>query len=644
MSQQAKLEAEITAAADAYYNSQPIMSDAAFDALQDELRRIAPSSPVLAQVGAKPKGSLPKVRHGQPMGSLAKCYTEAEFMAWYAKTGGTARLVVSEKLDGMSLSLRYEGGKLVQALTRGDGIEGEDVTANALRVHGVPRTLPAGWEDFSGYVRGEAVVSKRAFADLFRIRYKNTRGAVMGLVMGGGSPRDMARVDFIAFALQPDGEGLSMRSAERFGLRVAGFDVVESTRICRTPRDIASTWQHYASLERERCKYDIDGLVVEIDDTETREALGDVDMRPRGAIAWKFEAEASVTSLRSVEWQTAASGRVSPVAVFDPVDLAGATVGRATLHSLKFVRQLNADAGREEPEPFLLRAGDRILVSRRGDVIPQVERVVECSEIGECFFIPGDCPACGEETREDGAFLVCRNDDCHAQVAGAIRRWVQRVGVLQCGPAFIEALVDAGFVRDIADLYTVDLADAMAVELDAGRKAGASAVKALGNLHAKRTLDLHTFIAALGIAGIGPTLARAVVDAGFDTIHKLINCHQHGFEDVQGFGIDRSRNFARGLDKAVPLIERILAAGVVIKPPATGPMAGKSMCVTGFRDAELAAAFEAAGGTVKSGVSKGLTYLVALDPGATSGKLTKAREYGTQIVSVDDMRRMLAEG
>lgn len=249
----------------------------------------------------------------------------------------------------------------------------------------------------------------------------------------------------------------------------------------------------------------------------------------------------------------------------------------------------------------------------------------------EYFLAPTACPCCQGPVTRDGEYLVCRNDDCFAQVTGAIRRWVSKIGVLHFGDALIEAMVDSGLVSDLADLYTVDPAEVALLEMD-GRKVGGAADRAFASLRDKMEMPLHTFLGSLGLSPlIGRSMVKTIMDGGFPSLSLMCMATIDDIAAIAGVGPTKAEAFVKGLVAKEDLINKLLANGVTFKT-ASGKLLNQSFCMTGFRDAALAQAIEAQGGTVKDSVGKGLTYLVALDPNGNSGKLAKARQNGTQVI------------
>lgn len=633
------LVTKLEAARDAYYGpGKPIMSDAEYDALEARLRKRDPQHPFLAGVGAATTSGWPKVRHDIPMGSLGKSQNEADMRSW--DPGGL--LSITEKLDGISICLVYRNGKFAQGITRGDGVVGDDITRNVKLMRGCVKQLPAKLPDGSAtpdvlYVRGEVICKKSDFAAHFKGE-SNPRNTASGTAKRQSDPGKCRHLTILAYQLLPDGQPLDSKKGEIKALADLGFQVPNAL-LAKGGDDVMEVYQRYVDTDRDALDYEIDGLVVEVNARDEREALGMKNHRPAGATAFKFPHEEMPTILRNIRWQVGNSGRITPVAEWDTVVLAGANVSQASLHNISTIARLAGDAGQEH-----LAAGDKILVARRNDVIPYFEAVLEPNENAtddDVFHTPTECPSCKSTLLRDGEYLVCRNEDCEAQAVGAIKRWVKKLGVLHVGESLIEAWVEAGLIEDAADLYTLDPKEAAAVDVS-GRKAGGSASKAQRNLNAKMTLPLHVFVGSLGIPLIGRSMAKTIVDGGFDSLSKMLTAKVSQVAAIPGVGQSKATSFVLTFHKKTWLISKLLSNGIQIQQVADGPLKGKAVCLTGFRDAELVDAIELMGGTVKSSVSKVLDYLILQDPTSTSGKAKKAHDYNAtgvaniKLIGVDE--------
>ena len=615
----------------AYYNAAPLVSDAAYDALEDELRALAPDHDVLASVGAPAAVTAwDKARHAIPMGSLNKAVDEAEFRQWAQRCDElgaksklaniTNNLFVTEKLDGLSLAVTYERGKLVDALTRGDGQVGERILANARRMKGVPHQLK---KPVSVTVRGEIILKlsdmKRAFPGAANPR--NQAAGTSKRFDGEGCQH----LTVLFYDL--DGEDLTDEVKKFSRLAVLGLMTPSSTST-----DLAGAialHRAYAKTKRAKLDYEIDGLVVRANDVHVQHMLGELSNRPRAAVAYKFASQAKVTKLVEIVWETGSSGRVSPVAVVEPVDLAGATVRRASLHTAGNVIELG------------IGIGDEILVSRRNDVIPYVEEVVR--KAGKPAKIPTKCGTCASTLAKLGEYLACRNGECSALVEGRIQNWIDAIGVLEWGEKLIAQLVEAELVTEPADLYRLKPEQIAKLE----RRGLVIARKVLDNLNAQLPLSLPKFLAALGIENFGLQTAKAIVAAGYDSLAKVQAATRDELAALPGVGPSKGAAAATGLKARKAEIARLIAVGVVpVNRANAGPLAGKTFCFTGALSRprkEFEQLVETHGGTLLAGVTKELKYLVMADPSSGSSKTLKAKQYGTECLDEATFMALVAK-
>lgn len=364
------LVASLRKAKDAYYNHKPIMSDADYDALEEQLRKLDPSNKFFSEIGtaAPVGGSWPKVLHQAPMSSLNKVQVQNEFEAWVAKIGNVD-LFVSEKMDGSSISLVYKGRRLVQALTRGDGKEGEDITRNVLLMKGAVKMLPATMFGRSTpdlvHVRGEMIITKQDFKRYF-VGDSNPRNSANGTAKRQSNAEKCQYLSVVAYNVVPDGFVVH-RSDEVAFLRDAGFTtpnfqkIAKSGSVQQLSATVDALYEQYKASKRDALDWEIDGLVVEVDDPVVRDSFGMSDNRPVGATAYKFPHEQAVTKMVGIRWEVGVTGRLTPVAEVEPVWIGGTTV---TNISLATVRQM---------EHLQLGVGTRVRISRRNDVIPRIE-------------------------------------------------------------------------------------------------------------------------------------------------------------------------------------------------------------------------------------------------------------------------------
>lgn len=616
-----ELETKLRDAREAYYNGTPIVEDAAYDAWLDELKDLDVSSPEAKAVGALPVSSWPKVRHTIPMGSLDKVQTADEMVEWVkaalAKLPGEdpvhLQFVGIDKLDGISVSLRYEAGKLVQALTRGDGEVGEDITPNVLRMKGVLAELP---RPENVTFRGEIVLHKDDHKTHFpeTSNPRNTASGTSKRYDGRGCEHLTV---YLYQALDTEetltDEWVQYLYIKKLGLRTPKFSAPLDAK------SIVLLWNDYQKGLRDQLPYDIDGLVIRLATTSLQLSLGDKDGRPRGAVAFKFPPAAKQTVARKRLDQVGGTGRITPVAEFDTVNLVGAEVSRASLYNQKYVEQIGFDVGAE------------ILVSRANDVIPRVVSVLKGT--GTVSPAPTHCPECGAETARDGEYVICPNtSECPAQTTGRIQQWVRDLGILEWGSVLIEKVVAAGFVKTVPDLYR--LTEEQLAGL--GRMGESSAKRAREELWKLNPLPLERILGALSIPLCATSTMQVLVDAGFDTIDKLRVATAAQLQAVPSMGPKRAEAFVAWMAQHGGVFEDLLSTGVTLKDRPKGSLTGKSVCFTGKSSkprAELERLASEAGGTVKNSVGKGLTYLVIADPNSSSSKAQAARKNGTELLS-----------
>lgn len=637
---------------DLYYNQEPEISDADFDALVDELKKLGPESPILAEVGAvvAPEVTgLPSKEHRIPMGSLDKV-AEDRLDFWAEKAGPL--FVVQEKLDGISLEIEYEKGRMGDAITRGDGFVGEVVTHNAVNFKNVVRDLPVA---FTGSVRGEVFCRLSVFERFFvELGFANPRNTVSGTSRKKHGDRALAR-HFEMHFFDVVGEELDFETEKE---KIAFIRDELELQIATTFFDqdvdgIREIFQSYLGDPgvkkpglRQELDYEIDGLVVRSDSIAVQEELGAVRNRPRFAMAYKFPSEGVVTTLLDVDWSLGTTGRVTPVARLEPVQVSGVTVSNSSLHNLDVIRALD------------LRIGDSVFVKRRGDVIPYVESVVE-SKGGKAPEPPKNCPSCAAQLQHDTKFVRCVNPECPGRVYGDIRRWIGVLEIDSIGEKWVEIFIEKGLLRDPSDLYRLKVKDLESLD----RMGKTLAEKMVRNVEQSRQPTLDRFIAAINIPEFSRQRAQMLIDAGFDTIEKIHAIGVEEIAEVKGFAEILAEKIHLGLRAREGRIQAMLEAGVEIQAPTprteavveavSGKLAGKSVCFTGAVQAvnqdtgkrwtrkALEELVRAHGGKAASAVTRGLDYLVMSNPDSGSSKAKKAREMGTEILSEEDFLRLV---
>ncbi len=656
-----------------YYDlQQPTVGDRDYDLWEAELLRLEDanpefrdaSSPVRKVAGGVSEG-FAKVTHHPPMQSLDKTHAKtelAEFDAFIRKTVAGFTYVVEPKIDGISLSLRYSGGRLVQAATRGNGAIGDDITANVRTIRTIPRMLPPD-APRELEVRGEAYMTREGFVELNRRQaeagleeFANPRNACSGSLKQL-DPKVTAQrpLDVIIYNAGGVGcDGFASHSEMIAAFRTWGFPVAPWSARCRTMDEVFAAIDALQE-KRHSFRFEIDGAVVKIDERRFYEPLGATAHGPRWARAYKYEPERAETVVEAITVQVGRTGILTPVAELRPTELAGSTIARATLH--------NADQIARQD----IRIGDHVWLVKAGDVIPAIDSVIVEKRSGaeRIFAMPTACPVCGGAVvREAGEVAVrCVNPACPAQLARRVEHFASRnaLDVKALGEAVVDALVEKRMIADPLDLFTLRVVDLYALEIS-GHRFGKNAQTAKDALEAAKSLPLHRWLFAIGIPNVGVTVAKDIAAAHerFSQISDspvlkevLANDARKGKDRqilkikveaaravLNFFASDYGRSFASrmselGID---PVSERPTAVR------AAGPLVGAGCVLTGTLSrprGDYARLIEAAGGIVQSAVTSKTRYLVAgANVGAT--KTEKARALGTEVIDEARLLELLS--
>ena len=617
-----ELEAKINQARHDYYNGQSNISDKAYDTLVDELFDLDPKNPAVIGIGAEPVSNWEKFKHLTPMGSLNKTHTNEEYVAWHNKyIGPKDEAFVTLKLDGLSVSLIYENGVLVNGASRGSGSIGEKITPNVAKMIGVPLRLT---KKVDVTVRGEMLLSKESHKKFFP-EYSNTRNAASGISRrydGDGCDK----LSILVYQLFSDDPNIKTQEDQFVELKSLGF-TTPTSYIVKTAKEVIALKDKYQASLRDKFDYDLDGMVVSLNDLDKQQAFGSLNGRPYGQMAMKFESIAKEAYVSDILVQCGNSGRITPVAVFNPkVSLMGADVEKASLHNFSNIVSLGIDIGAT------------VLVCRSGDVIPFVEEVVQST--GSIFEPPTHCPECGEAVVETGEYVQCPNTaGCPAQKVGRLINWIKEINVLEWGSTLLDKLVSSGLVVSVADLYKLSVADLASID----RMGQKSAKKCYDNLHADTAIPLEIFLGGLSIPLIGQSTIKAIMAAGCNTITKFGQLKADNFEQVPGIGPARAQSLADGLKKYQDVILDLFANGVSIKEIKTGKLTGSSFALTGkmaHKRAELEKMIANEGGIVKDSVGAGLSYLV-INEASNSSKAIKAQKLGTKLINEDELLEMM---
>ena len=639
-----------------YYNhSAPEISDAEFDALWDELKDLDPNNAVLHEVGPEPLPGTEKVEHMFPMRSLDKGTSDDDIIHFVTQsTFGGQRYLAQPKLDGSALSLEYVAGNLYRAATRGSGERGEDVTLNAKLVANVPTRLNS---PVDCHVRGEVVMPLAVFEEKYRDVSPNPRNLCSGALRQkhGDGKADASDLVFCAYDVKfpnespdtvNDSELLSW--LQEVGIEPAPWEIFSSDTPQKEMIEYTKKW----SAKRATYEYEIDGIVFKLDNLEQRENLGMTAHHPRWALAWKFPSQEAHSVLLGVDWQTGRTGAVTPVARIAPQMVGGVTVENVTLHNVGEVERLG------------IKIGDKVKITRRGDVIPKIiENLGEASlsdmqnryhADGRKFSaelsvqriqIPKDCPACGRDLVMEGAFLRCMSLECDARTARALTYWCRTLEMDGIGEKLIEALLDNGLVKTIADLYRLSHSQISNLE----RMGDKSAYNVLDELGKTRNLNLARFLHALGMERIGPEVATTI-SQHFTSMEKMLLWVDEGEIDeltiIEGIGEKVAAIFRDGIKKRRSLIDDLSEIITITDEAesATGVFDGKSFCITGSLSRprkEIALAIKNSGGKVVGSVSGNLDVLVA---GERAGsKLAKAESLNVEVWSEEKLFNKISE-
>jgi DNA ligase (NAD+) len=646
-----------------YVLDAPEITDAEFDQLMHELKQLEVQNPLLIlpdsptqRVGGKPREGFGKARHSSPMLSLDNTYSEDELRSWERRVHELSgrqdiQYVCELKLDGMSLALCYEDGKLVRGITRGDGTTGEDVTLNVRTVRSIPLSIPkdklkqAGIpQDFE--VRGEMLMPLAAFKKMNDEReqkglsqFANPRNATAGTVRQlEPSITAERRLDYFAYILLENGRTYFDRHWETLNaIAAAGFKVNPHRRLTN---NIEEVWAFIGEWEgkRESLRYEIDGIVIKVDRTTLQDELGYTGKAPRWAIAYKYAARAGITRIEDILVQVGRTGKLTPVAALKPVPIGGTTVSRATLHNLDEIERLG------------VKIGDWVEVERGGDVIPKVTRVVEDRDHPrghKAFHMPENCPVCGTRVvRSEGEVdYRCVNANCPAKLRETILHFASR-GVMNIdglGDALVNQLSDRGLVKNVADIYKLTKADLLQLE----RMGEKSAQNVLAEIEASKKLPLERVIYGLGIRFVGERTAQFLAEH-FGSMEDLMSAGEAQLEEVNEVGPRIAQSIREFFEEPRnrELVKRLHLAGLSFtgkKKHRGTQLAGKTFVLTGtlahYSRAEAKQLIEDAGGRVSGSVSKKTDYVVA---GTEAGsKLEKAKELEVKVIAEKDLKNLV---
>lgn len=654
-----------------YENDAPSISDFEFDAMFEELKQLEAANPELDSadspthtVGGKASGKFSKVRHAVKMGSLTDVFSTDALLAFMedcrdkliAEGESEVYFTLEPKIDGLSVALTYENGVFVQGATRGDGAEGEDVTANLRTVKGIPHTLT---EPVSVTVRGEVYMSRATFEKLNAEReaageklHANPRNAAAGSLRQLDSAITAERgLEIFVFNYQTgelyaDGHTAETHSETVRRMGGLGFSVIAEQTVTTDPQEIVAAVESLGEM-RDSLPYDIDGAVVKIDRLDQREILGEGTSTPKWAAAYKYPPEEKETRLLDIAVQVGRTGALTPLAILEPTRLAGSTVSKATLHNIDVIREKD------------IRIGDTVVIRKAGDIIPEVARPVAEKRTGAetVFSFPECCPSCGgrlvfdgeaDEGDDDLGTIRCINADCPAQLERRLAHFASKgaMNIDGMGPAAVKLMLDAGLMKSAADIYYLKTED---IE-NLPRMGKTSAQNLLRAIENSKTSGGARLLFALGIRHTGIAAAEAVIGE-FGSVDALFDVTAEQLQTVPDIGEVTANAIVEffAQPSSRELLDRLISAGVVTGSGKTevtdDSLAGLTFVLTGtlptYTRDEAGDMIKARGGKVSSSVSKKTSYVVAGE--AAGSKLTKAEELGITVIDEDGLMRLLGK-
>ena len=642
-----------------YVYDSPEISDYEYDAMFERLKQLEAQYPELkdensptGRVGGEVLDKFEKVTHTVQMGSLTDVFDYEGIRAFCLEAERmTEKPVysVEAKIDGLSVSLRYEGGRFVGGATRGNGFVGEDVSANLRTIRSIPMTLN---EDIDIIVRGEVYMPRRVFYSINEKReaegtalLANPRNAAAGsLRQLDSSVCAERRLDIFVFNIQSgtpyaDGREPICHSEGLDALEALGFSCVKFRRSVERYEEIIAAVEELGRL-RDELEYDIDGCVIKLDRISDRAIMGEGSSTPNWAIAYKYPPEQKEATLLDITVNVGRTGVLTPTAELSPVRLAGTTVTRATLHNIDRIEEKD------------IRIGDTVIVQKAGDIIPEIVSSVPAKRTGgeRVFKMPDRCPSCSAPTVRDESMSAvrCVNPDCPAQIARMIEHFASKaaMGIDGLGPQIVELLLTSGVIADVADLYSIKVEDVSSLE----RMGEKSAKKLIDSIEKSKSAGLERLIFALGIRQVGE-IAAAEISRSIGSIDGFFDIDVDGLMKIKDVGEITAESIVEyfSREKTRATIDRLKAAGVSMSPAMkkeSNRLEGLTFVLTGtlptLKRNEAAAMLKANGAKVSSSVSKKTDYVVA---GSDAGsKLTDAQKLGVKIIDEAEMISMLSEG
>jgi DNA ligase (NAD+) len=633
------MKSKLIEASDAYYNnSTSIMSDEEFDNLKDQFARLYPEDEFLKSIGASVDNShWEKGKHNIAMTSLNKCNEVSEFEKWVNSTN-VDDFVLTTKLDGISLNLQYVNGKLEQAITRGDGITGENILRNVIKMKNVKKSLG----NFTGNLRGEVVLKQTDFESLNKKLMNageklmsNPRNAASGIAKRLDSTNsEYLTVLYYFITGDFKYETEKFKQIEKFGLETSYWKKVDR-------QSAIEEYNEFENTKRIEYGIDIDGLVISVNELNIQNRLGFVNNNPKYSIAWKFGAMKGITKLRDIEFSNGNQKVITPVLIFDTIRL-GTNISRCTMSNIDLFLKAN------------LSNGDEVEIAKFNDVIPGFVRVVKKSG-NKPFEYPKTCPTCGEPTTIKGKFLYCLNEECQSNIIGSLNKYIEKTEMLGISESTLVKLYEADLVKSPADLYRLNEDDILKLEGFAVK----SAKKVIEIINSKKELTLPIFIGSLNIPQFSSSMTEILIENGYNTLEAILNITKEQLIRLKGIEEKTAVAFLSGISKKKQLIADLLNVGITIinKSIVTsnvigGKMQNEIVVFTGaiqridsngdrWTRKMLQQLVYDNGGSCADDIKNGVTLLVQADQNSTSSKSKKANSLGIKIVSEENFFKLL---
>ena len=608
----------------AYYNTgHPIMTDLEYDALEELVRQTDPDHPFFEKIGTEPSSAWTEATHTVSMGSLDKAHSEEDILKWAKKYPGSV-FSLQIKLDGLSVSIDYENGEFKRGITRGDGIKGEDISPNIQKMKFFVPVLP-GHSGLTTSVRAEIMLSHDDFNRINETlpegkKYSNPRSAASGISRRlDGTYCKYLNLTYYDIT-EPLDEDVKLHRLSELGFLVP-------INFTGSIDYIVNEFNAF-KLKRASLPFNIDGMVVKVCDQNIQKTMGMSKNRPRAQRAWKFDPPSSATVLNDVTWEVGRTGVVTPLGHVEPVTIDGSVIKKVTLHNIAEIARLG------------IGTGDTIVLSKRGDIIPKIESVIEHK--GSPIEIPINCPSCGSELKNDEIRLMCLSDECPRKNFTRILNWIKVVEIDQFGESLAEELSQQGKLKSIVDLYRLQRSDISSIE----GWGDLSAETIVANIGKSKNISAEKLLTAVGIPGISVSTSEELLKQ-YGSIPALFNVTVEQLITVKGFSDISASNVVTGLKKYHDEIQMLLQTVSLesVEKKTEGLLAGQNFCFTGEMS-QPRTYFQGLvvkhGGKNLSTVTKELTYLVC-NENKGSSKSQKAEKYGVKVIDENTFLGMIGE-